>query len=196
VSMQRIANPRPSYQWAKLAVLGRALLGTSSRLRRSRNSLDAALNANWIALQRTIRGRDSRPAQIPDIGMIEEIAGLPTTESVNPANRTQEESEFIAEGAQGTSKLSKVLNVTEGSVNLGMTIGVSAFLKSGAVVTGGGAAAVTGVTRRAAASVGNAAATARADVKDEEASLGVADKFYATSIGDIYERVTTAHSER
>jgi len=78
------------------------------------------------------------------------------------------------------------INVTEGSVNLGMTIGVPVLVKSGAVVAGGGAIAVTAVTLVATASVGLAAETARAAVKGEETPLDVADKFYGTGFGDLY----------
>ena len=89
-----------------------------------------------------------------------------------------------------------VINVTEGSINLGMTIGVPALMKSGAIVAGGGAAAVTGVTLLATASVGLAVETARNAVKGEETPLDVADKFYGTHFGDIYGWVTGAYSRR
>jgi RHS repeat-associated protein len=88
-----------------------------------------------------------------------------------------------------------VINVAEGSVNLGMTIGVPALVKSGAVIAGGGAVAVTVVTLAATASVGLAAETARAAVKGEETPLDVADKFYGTHFGDIYGWATGAYSK-
>jgi RHS repeat-associated protein len=98
----------------------------------------------------------------------------------------------LAEGKTAEGAIS----VTEGSVNLGMTIGVPALMKAGVVVAGGSAAAVTGVTLVATASVGLAAETARAAVKGEETPIDVADKFYGTHFGDIYGWVTGAYSKR
>jgi len=88
------------------------------------------------------------------------------------------------------------INVTEGTVNLGMTIGVPALVKSGAVVAGGGAVAVTAVTLVATASVGLAAETARSAIKGEETPIDVADKFYGTHFGDIVGWVSGAYSKK
>jgi hypothetical protein len=84
------------------------------------------------------------------------------------------------------------INLAEGSINLGFTIGVPALLKSGAVVAGGGAAAVTGATLLATSSVGLAVETARAAARGEETPIDVADTFYGTHFGDIYGWVTGA----
>ncbi len=98
----------------------------------------------------------------------------------------------LAQGKTGEG----AINLTEGSVNLGMTIGVPVLLKSGALVAGGGAAAVTVVTLVATASVGLAAETARAAIKGEETPIDVADKFYGTHFGDIGGWVTGAYSKK
>jgi len=98
----------------------------------------------------------------------------------------------LAQGKTGEG----TVNVAEGGVNLGMTIGVPALVKSGAIVAGGGAIAVTAVTLVATASVGLAAETARAAVKGEETPLDVADKFYGTHFGDIYGWASGKYSKR
>ncbi len=69
-------------------------------------------------------------------------------------------------------------------------------MKSGALVAGGGALAVTAVTLVAIASVGLAAETARAAIKGEETPIDVADKFYGTHFGDIAGWVSGAYAHR
>ena len=88
------------------------------------------------------------------------------------------------------------MNVSEGAVNVGMTIGVPALLKGGAVIAGGGAVAVTAVTLAATASVGLAAETARSAIKGEETPIDVADKFYGTHFGDMAGWFSGSYSKR
>jgi hypothetical protein len=100
----------------------------------------------------------------------------------------------IDELAHGQAKMGAV-DLAEGATNLAMTIGVPALIKSGTIVAGAGAAAVTVTTLAATASVGLAAETARAAIQGKETPIDVADKFYGTHFGDIYGWATGAYSK-
>jgi len=81
------------------------------------------------------------------------------------------------------------IDVGEGSVNLGLSIGTAIAAKSGALVVEGGIAAGSlGVAAGVAAgvSVGIAAETARAGIKGEQTPIDVMDKAYGTGFGDTH----------
>jgi RHS repeat-associated protein len=145
------------------------------------STLDAPPGTGFLARARDIGGRIKAGA---GIGLKVADATLNVADAALGGIQVGTGLDQIVQGNVGLG----AVDVAEGSANLGLSIGTTAAVKSGALVAEGGIAAggvALAASIAAAASVGLAAETARAAVKGEETPLDVMDKAYGTHFGDI-----------